>query len=177
MADTTNRQQRRRVKVSPFKNMVRYKLNEAILQKGSNNLSLYYRRLICNPLMAPLLKIVKTTVCLQALSLGCAEDLAASSGLILESLRHHHTKNLLHLSLASVKDDPDDYVLLELDTSVFRSFTRLSFLTLDYDYVSDALLKALDSGFMERLVIHVHGLEDNHPGTTNNAWLSFVDKK
>lgn len=133
-------------------------------------------RLICTPLMGPLLKIVKTATSLQALSLGCAEDLAASAGLILEPLRHHHAKHLTHLSLASVKDDPDDYILLELDTSVFRSFARLSILTLDYDYVSDTLLKALDNGSMERLVIHVHGLEDNHPGTTNNAWISFVDK-
>lgn len=127
--------------------------------------------------MGPLLKIVKTSVSLQALSLGCAEDLAASSGILLEPLCHHHAKHLTHLSLASVKYDPDDYILLELDTTVFRGFPRLSILTLDYDYVSDTLLKSLDNGLMERLVIHVHGLEDNHPGTSNNAWISFVDKK
>ncbi|XP_048508438.1 F-box only protein 33 isoform X1 [Athalia rosae] len=133
-------------------------------------------RAICTPLMGPLLKIVKNALSLQALSLGCAEELAASAGLILSPLKQHQANHLTHLSLASVKYDPDDYILTELDTSVFRSFRRLSILTIDYDYVDDNLLKALDNGLMERLVIHVHGLEENHPGTTNDCWLSFVDK-
>ncbi|XP_046744823.1 F-box only protein 33 [Diprion similis] len=133
-------------------------------------------RLICTPMLEPLLEIVKRTISLQALSLGCAEDLAANSGVILDALQYHHAKNLTHLSLASVKEDPDGYILLELDTFVFRSFIRLSILTIDYDNVSDMLLQALDNGLMERLVIHVHGLDDDHPGTTNNAWMLFVHK-
>lgn len=29
---------------------------------------------------------------------------------------------------------------------------------------------------MERLVVHLHGIKKNHPGTTNNAWKHFCIK-
>ncbi|XP_023288899.1 F-box/LRR-repeat protein 3, partial [Orussus abietinus] len=133
-------------------------------------------RQICTRIMEALLDIVENSNQLEALGFGCAEDLMANAGAILEQLQNYHAKHLTHLSLASVKEDPDHYALLELDCSAFRSFVRLSVLTIDYDYVSDTLLKALDNGTMERLVIHVHGLEEDHPGTTNSAWLLFRQK-
>ncbi|XP_015592478.1 F-box only protein 33 [Cephus cinctus] len=133
-------------------------------------------RYFCTHIMESLHKIVENSNCLEALSFGCLEDLTASAGPIMESLQRHHAKHLTHLSLASVKDDPGDYVLSDLDSCMFRSFVRLSYLTVDYDYVSNSLLEALDSGLMERLVIHVHGYEEDHPGTTNNSWINFVGK-
>ncbi|XP_011139498.1 F-box only protein 33 isoform X2 [Harpegnathos saltator] len=120
-------------------------------------------------------KIIETSNHLEALSLGCSEELTANASIILEPLRLHHAKHLTHLSLASIKDDPEYYDLYELDNSIFNSFIRLSILTLDYEYVSDTLLKALDNGCMQRLVIHVHGWKD-YPGTTNRAWQVFVQK-
>ncbi|XP_032680868.1 F-box only protein 33 isoform X2 [Odontomachus brunneus] len=120
-------------------------------------------------------KMIETSNRLEALSLGCSEELTANASKILEPLRLHHAKHLTHLSLASIRDDPDYYELYELDNSIFNSFIRLSTLTLDYEFVSDTLLKALDSGCMQRLVIHVHGWKD-YPGTTNRAWQMFVQK-
>lgn len=105
------------------------------------------------------------------------EELTANATIILEPLRLHHAKHLTHLSLASIKDDPDYYDVFELDNSIFNSFIRLSILTLDYEFVSDTLLKALDNGCMQRLVIHVHGWKKDYPETTNRAWQVFVQKK
>lgn len=127
-------------------------------------------------LMKCVVKIIETSNRLEALSLGCSEELTANASLILGPLRRHHAKHLTHLSLASIRDDPDYYNLYELDHFIFNSFIRLSILTLDYEFVSDTLLKALDNGCMQRLVIHIHGWKD-YPGTTNRAWQVFVQKK
>lgn len=125
-------------------------------------------------LMDSIVKIIETSNRLEALSLGCIEELAANANIILEPLLLHHAKHLTHLSLASIKDDPDHYELIELEKYVFKSFIRLTVLTLDYDVVNDALLRSLDSGTMERLVIHVHGWRHDYRGTTNAAWETFV---
>lgn len=122
------------------------------------------------------IKIIETSNCLEALSLGCSEELTANASTILKSLRLHHAKHLTHLSLASIRDDPDYYDFDEIDDSILTSFIRLSILSLDYEFVSDSLLMALDNGCMRRLVIHVHGWR-NHLWTTNRAWQVFVQKK
>ncbi|GAB1865407.1 F-box only protein 33 [Camponotus japonicus] len=127
-------------------------------------------------LIESIANIIETSNYLEALSLGCSEELIMNMFVILEPLRLHHAKHLTHLSLASVKDDPDYYDFFELDNTIFNSFIRLSVLTLDYEFVSDSLLKALDNGCMQRLVIHVHGWKNDYPGTTNTAWQMFSQK-
>ncbi|XP_011057551.1 PREDICTED: F-box only protein 33-like [Acromyrmex echinatior] len=122
------------------------------------------------------INIIETSNYLEVLSLGCREELIMNLSAIVEPLRLHHSKHLTHLSLASIKDDPDYYDFFEFDNTIFNSFIRLSILTLDYEYVSDALLKALDNGCMQRLVIHIHGWKPDYPGTTNMAWKIFVQK-
>ncbi|XP_011165791.1 F-box only protein 33 [Solenopsis invicta] len=123
-----------------------------------------------------IVNIIETSNCLETLSLGCREELIVDLSMILEPLRLHHSKHLTHLSLASIKNDPDYYDFYELDNSIFNSFIRLSILTLDYEYVSDTLLEALDNGCMQRLVIHIHGWREDYLGTTNMAWQMFVQK-
>lgn len=130
------------------------------------------------PLIKSLVKIIETSNRLEALSLGCIEELTASAAMLLEPLRLHHAKHLTTLSLASVRDEPDDYDFLQFDYEfVFSSFVRLSILTLDYEFITDYLLQALDNGTMERLVIHVHGWNDHYLGTTDSAWQNFIQKK
>lgn len=128
-------------------------------------------------LLKQLLSIVESSNCLEALSLGCIEELTEDLAFILEPLKHNHANHLTHLSLASVKDDPDRYDFLELECSLFSSFLRLSMLTIDYDHVSDDLLLALNSGTMDRLVIHVHGWNGEYVGANNSTWTTFTQKK
>lgn len=127
-------------------------------------------------LMKSIVKIIETSNCLEALSLGYMEELATNANIILEPLLLHQAKHLTHLSLASVKDDPDHYDFIELEEYIFKSFIRLTVLTVDYDVVNDALLRALDSGTMETIVIHVHGWHNDYLGTSNAAWEFFVQK-
>ncbi|CAL7944208.1 unnamed protein product [Xylocopa violacea] len=128
-------------------------------------------------LVLSLIKIFKTADRLETLSLGCIEDLTTSADVILLNLRKYQAKHLTTLSLASVRDDPDDYIFFKFTSAfMFKSFVRLSILTLDYEFVSNSLLRALNNGTMERLVIHVHCWYDQYSGTTDSAWRVFVQK-
>lgn len=75
--------------------------------------------------MKPVRMLVQQCQRLEALSLGCSEELAVYVGALLDLLAHHQACSLRYLGLASVKDDPDDYLLLDLDPSLFRSFQVL----------------------------------------------------
>lgn len=47
-------------------------------------------------------------------------------------------------------------------------------MSIDYDIMSDEFLKKMD-GLLElrRLIVHVHGVDDEHVGTTESAWKHF----
>lgn len=129
-------------------------------------------------LVSSLISIIKKSNRLEALSLGCIEDLIGSARQIVIHLRNYQAKHLRTLALASVKDDPDDFNVFNAGFGhLFDSFARLSILTLDYEFLTNSLLKALDSGTMERLVIHVHGWHYQFSGTADGSWQSFVQKK
>lgn len=139
-----------------------------------------YNNYVTNPLIQSLVKIIETSNRLEVLSLGCIKKLRANADVILRPLCLHHAMHLTTLSLASVRDEPENYDLEQFESGYeffFNSFARLSILTLDYEFVNDYLLEALDNGIMERFVIHVHEWNDNYSGTTNRAWQMFVQKK
>lgn len=53
-------------------------------------------------------------------------------------------------------------------------------LTLDYDYMSDRLLSVLSTPYnspMRRLVVHVHGIDQTHRGTTEYMWYRFKQQQ
>ncbi|KAI5709511.1 hypothetical protein M8J75_000790 [Diaphorina citri] len=114
-----------------------------------------------------LLDIIENSDALEIISLGCSEQLFQSSVQLLDSLVKHHRNSLKCLMLSTLRDDPDHYELPNLDVSLIGSFMC----SIDYDYVSDKFLQSLSAcPQMTRLVIHVHGILDNHPGTTEYAW-------
>ena len=137
----------------------------------------YTEEVNSDKLLKQLLAIIKRSNCLEALSLGCIEELSEDLSDILESLKQNHANHLTHLSLASIKEDPDRYDFSELECSVFHHFHKLSILSIDYDHVCDDLLNALNSGIMERLVIHVHGWNGDYIGASNETWEAFTMKK
>lgn len=108
---------------------------------------------------------------LETISIGCSELLFQSSGKLLDSLVKHHHTSLKCLMLATLRDDPDHYELPRLDITQIGTFVNLQIFSIDYDYVNDKFLQSLSAcSRMTRLVIHVHGILDNHPGTTEYAW-------
>lgn len=50
-------------------------------------------------------------------------------------------------------------------------------LSIDYDQLSDEFLSKLDAANgLERLIVHLHSIQNDHPGTTNKAWENFCVK-
>lgn len=118
-----------------------------------------------------LVDLADNTNALETISIGCSEQLFQSSGKLLDALVKHHRNSLKCLMLATLRDDPDHYELPSLDLTQVGSFVNLQMFSIDYDYVSDKFLESLSAcSQMTRLVIHVHGILDNHPGTSEYAW-------
>ncbi|KAG5872561.1 hypothetical protein JTB14_033979 [Gonioctena quinquepunctata] len=111
---------------------------------------------------------------LSKFSIGCIEDLS----LCLEDILEHLDPSVVtHLGLASVKDDPLKYQANYFDPKLIVPFTKLEVLSIDYDQLSDDFLSKLDSATeLKRLIVHLHGIRKNHPGTTNRAWIDFTEK-
>ncbi|CAH0391614.1 unnamed protein product [Bemisia tabaci] len=122
-------------------------------------------------------EIITNSRALNVLNFGCNEDLTLHIGSFLELLIKFQAESISTLGLASVKEDFNDYVLPELDVTHFASFPNLQVLSVDYDYMCDELLGSLNKTTgLQRLIIHVHGIEENHPGTSNRAWETFTQQ-
>ncbi|XP_030764952.1 F-box only protein 33 isoform X2 [Sitophilus oryzae] len=108
---------------------------------------------------------------LNKFSLGCVEDLAYYTDYILRSL---NPVKVNILGLASIKDDPLKYEESYFDPQLILPFKALQILSIDYDYLSDALLSMLEGADkLQRLVVHLHKIRQDHEGTTNRAWINF----
>lgn len=113
---------------------------------------------------------------LKHLSFGCSEELQAYSSSMLDSLAQHHGKHLESLHLASVKEDSEEYGIVDLDIYQLRKFTNLQHLSIDYDFVDRSLIEAftLNSATpLRTLVIHVHGVDPAHEMIPNPLWQQF----
>uniref|UniRef100_A0A1W7RAJ0 F-box only protein 33 n=1 Tax=Hadrurus spadix TaxID=141984 RepID=A0A1W7RAJ0_9SCOR len=110
---------------------------------------------------------------LKHLSLGCVEELLDHSDSFIALLGQHQYKSLQSLHLASVKEDPEHYALLDLPIDTFNVFCNLQVLSIDYDYISDNLLFSLSKPrkkALTKLNLHVHGIDADHPGTSDTSW-------
>ncbi|KAJ8962849.1 hypothetical protein NQ318_001249 [Aromia moschata] len=108
---------------------------------------------------------------LSKFSIGCIEDLTYFLEDILKNLS---PMKVTHLGLASVKDDPLKYEVSYFDLNLIVPFTKLKVLSIDYDQLCDEFLYKLEAAKdLERLVVHLHGIRKNHPGTTEKAWVDF----
>lgn len=74
--------------------------------------------------MEPILEISSR---LERLSLGCCEDLCQFVPQLLQS-RYIRPENVELLGLASMKDDPGSYLLVDCDPAIFQPFTKLQVL-------------------------------------------------
>lgn len=55
-------------------------------------------------------------------------------------------------------------------------FTKLQVLSLDYDTLNDEFLKTLRVLPLKKFMICVHGLDETHPGISENAWSEFSSR-
>jgi len=126
---------------------------------------------------APVIAAVRKSRHLEALSLGCLEELISSHARnILEVIVNQHASTIKLLGLATIKDYPDDYFITDLNIHLLKPLVHLQILSIDYCHVNDNLLYILGDTQLRRLVVHVHGIMDEHPGTTEEAWASLKRK-
>lgn len=114
---------------------------------------------------------------LKHLSLGCIGELTDYSASLVPMLADHHAKSLETLHVASIKEDPDMYGLIDLPSTVFANFRRLTALGIDYDYVTHELLEGFaqnNRAKLEQLIIHVHGIEPGRQNIPNSVWQCLV---
>ncbi|WAR00960.1 FBX33-like protein [Mya arenaria] len=114
---------------------------------------------------------------LKHISLGCSEDLQAHSNALFESLASRHSVSLEALHIASVKEDSENYGIIDLKVDLFQNFSCLKHLSIDFDFVDSRLLAAFCKNGkpgLEKLVIHVHGIEPDHEIIPNSLWQQFT---
>ncbi|XP_017776891.1 PREDICTED: uncharacterized protein LOC108562901 [Nicrophorus vespilloides] len=111
------------------------------------------------------------------LSFGCLEQLQQKVIDILHHLANVKPDKITTLGLATVKDDPSNYLLNYYDPQLITPFQNLEILSVDYDVLTDLFLDGLKNcRNLNRLVVHVHGVWDGHPGTSENAWKNFKEQ-
>lgn len=111
---------------------------------------------------------------LKELDLGCSEILSLHAADFLNNCAR--PQFLKQLGFASVKQDPSHYALSSIEPNLFEKCNALQYLSLDYDILCDDFLQTLQLLPLKRLVIHVHGLDEEHPGVSEGAWASFRAK-
>lgn len=118
-------------------------------------------------------KLIQTARQLRHFSLGCVEQLQVHAPSLLPVLAQRHASSLHTLHLASVKEDSQNYGIVDLAPADLTLFRRLHTLSLDYDYLNaDVLLSVTDpdSTSLRKLLVHVHGVEPDHPHVDNATW-------
>lgn len=80
------------------------------------------------------------------------------------------------LHLASVKEDSENYGIVDLSTCKFQQFLSLRHLSIDYDHLSNDLLEAFSTSHgnkLESLIINVHGIDSEQEKVRNFSWFNL----
>lgn len=121
-------------------------------------------------------EIIKGCRKLKHLSLGCSEELQAYASSLVDTLLCHHSKHLQSLHIASVKEDSEDYGIVDLNIDQLNKFLNLQHLSIDYDFVDSKLLTVYSKNSqapLKTLVIHVHGVDPEHEVIPEPVWQQF----
>ena len=110
--------------------------------------------------------------------MGCIPEFIDHADQIIQLLEERQFSSLECLHIASVKEDPDSYGLLDLSVHPFCGFKNLHTLSLDYDYLTSELLMQFINVKgkvpLEKLILHVHGLEPGREKIPNLLWDRMV---
>jgi len=123
--------------------------------------------------------VLETSVGVQHLSLGCIGELTDRADVILYKLSRCHAQKVETVHISSVKEDPDSYGVIDLPCHLFGMLTHLRELGIDYDYMSNHLLDMFSAGNrsqqLQKLIIHVHGIDLNQEKICNRTWQRVVN--
>ncbi|XP_055384297.1 uncharacterized protein LOC129613969 [Condylostylus longicornis] len=85
-------------------------------------------------------------------------------------------QDLEEITFASIKFNPSSSSMLALEHMFFEKCTSLQILSLDYDSVTDELLKTIQILPLKKLLICIHEVDRAHPGISETAWAEFASK-
>lgn len=107
------------LRVKPVSHLIIYDFR--ILVVGEDLYSRIEVILCCRCVIGQILEISSR---LERLSLGCCEDLCQFVPQILQS-KYICPNNITLLGLASMKDDPGSYLIVDFEPTIFEQFTKL----------------------------------------------------
>ncbi|KAL4227833.1 cellular protein metabolic process [Mactra antiquata] len=120
--------------------------------------------------------IIQSSRKFKHLSLGCSEELLAHCEKWMDILSRLHYNSLESLHLATVKEDSENYGIVDLDVNKFQAFTCLKHISIDYDHLNNRFLQIFSDSCskpIETLNIHIHGVGPDHEKVTNASWRLF----
>ncbi|XP_013396215.1 F-box only protein 33 [Lingula anatina] len=120
-----------------------------------------------------LIAVTKHARKLEHLSLGCIQELTDYADTFIAVLSQHEASKLRALHLESVKEDPDDYGLIELPLTKLNLLHNLQVLGIDFDHLSNSLLEGFIDNHkakLEKLIVNVHGIHPAQEQVRNHTW-------
>ena len=116
---------------------------------------------------------------LRRFSFGCLSDMTDHCDVFLPLLCRYQKESLESLYLCSVKEDPTSYGLIQFPESSIADLTSLQHFGIDFDYLTNQLLMGFcargRTSQLQRLVIHVHGVDPDREHVTNDTWRQVVN--
>lgn len=90
----------------------------------------------------------------------------------------HSADHVQSLALATVKSQPNYYLIQSINPLSFERFHNLLKLSIDYDHLTDQWLEMFEGlRFLRELIVNVHGSEDfSQPAMSNEAWSKLTAK-
>lgn len=113
---------------------------------------------------------------LRELDLGGMESLTEHSAKLLKAI--NGAEHVQSLGLATVKSQPNYYLVRPISPVAFEQFHNLQKLSMDYDHMTDEWLEMFGSlRFFRELILHVHGSEDfSQPIMSAGGWARLTAK-
>lgn len=109
---------------------------------------------------------------LRELDLGGMECLSLNANELLEAITcADHVQSLGFGSVKTTSHLTPFYLVKPISPAAFERFRNLQKLSVDYDYFSDDWLRSFENlRSLHVLIVHVHAVDDTHPGTSDEAW-------
>lgn len=123
------------------------------------------------------MEITLNTRKLQHLSLGCITEFCEKSAEIVFNLGQHHANTLYSLHVASVRENPQISNVGQ-PLSGLCTLKMLQILSIDYDQLSNEILKSLSSNpvTLKQLNLHVHNVDFDKRLISKESWRILVSK-
>lgn len=138
----------------------------------------HQQRSVINRYVDALKALIKCSRKLKGIAFGCIEEIVDNAEEFLSKLCEYHSNTIHYLYLASVKENPENYKILDISPRAFSRFCNLQRLSVDYDYLSSELLENLARANhvpLIRIDIHLHGVWHCRTSIPDSIWQRLCE--